>query len=42
MDYMNKFYIFKDKDDPQTKQWIAEIEADKRREEFFNKDKNNG
>ena len=32
LDYMQKSYITKDPEDPETKKWIAEIEADKRRE----------
>ena len=35
---MHKSYITKDPEDPETKKWIAEIEADKRREKFFNKE----
>ena len=29
LDYFNKSFLIKDKDDPDTKRWIAEIEADK-------------
>ena len=35
---MQKSYITKDPEDPETNKWIAEIEADKRREKFFNKE----
>jgi len=42
LDYMHRFYITKDPEDPETKRWIAEIEADKRREEFYKEDKDNG
>ena len=38
LDYMQKSYITKDPEDSETKKWIAEIEADKRREKFFNKE----
>jgi hypothetical protein len=31
--------VTKDPEDPETKRWIREIEADKRKEEFFNEDK---
>ena len=37
LDYFNKSFLIKDKDDPNTKRWIAEIEADKRREKFKDK-----
>jgi|TARA_R100001460_G_scaffold67650_4_gene108083 hypothetical protein len=39
LDYFNKSFLIKDKEDPITKKWIAEIEADKRREKFFDEDK---
>lgn len=39
LDYFNKSFLIKDKEDPATKKWIAEIEADKRREKFFDEDK---
>ena len=39
LDYMHKSYISKDIEDPETKKWIAEIEADKRKEKFFNNKK---
>jgi len=39
LDYMQKSYITKDPEDPETKRWIAEIEADKRREKFFDNKK---
>jgi len=39
LDYMQKSFIAKDPEDPETKRWIREIEADKRKEEFFNEDK---
>ena len=38
LDYMHKSYITKDPEDLETKKWIAEIEADKRKEKFFNKE----
>ena len=28
LDYFNKSFLIKDKEDPTTKKWIAEIEAD--------------
>ena len=39
LDYFNKSFLIKDKEDPITKRWIAEIEADRRREKFFDEDK---
>ncbi len=39
LDYMHKSYVTKDPEDPETKRWIAEIEADKRREKFFDNKK---
>tara|TARA_R110002012_G_scaffold6859_2_gene32735 strand:- start:126 stop:302 length:177 start_codon:yes stop_codon:yes gene_type:complete len=39
LDYMHKSYVTKDPEDPETKKWIAEIEADKRREKFFDNKK---
>jgi hypothetical protein len=39
LDYMQKSFVTKDPEDPETKRWIREIEADKRKEEFFNEDK---
>jgi len=38
IDYMQKSFVTKDPDDPQTKKWIAEIEAEKRRDKFKDKD----
>ena len=35
LDYMHKSYITKDPEDPETKKWIAEIEADKRKEKYL-------
>ena len=40
IDYMNKFYVSKDVDDPNTKRFLQEIEADKRREKFYGKKRN--
>ena len=37
IDYMDKSFVSKDTDDLNTKKWIAEIEADKRREKFYGK-----
>ncbi len=42
IDYMNKFYVSKDVDDPNTKRFLKEIEADKRREKFYGKKRNSG
>ena len=39
LDYMQKSFVTKDPEDPETKKWIAEIEADKRREKFFDNKK---
>ena len=39
LDYMHKSYVTKDPEDPETKRWIAEIEADKRKEKFFDNKK---
>ena len=39
LDYMHKSYVTKDPEDPETKRWIAEIDADKRREKFFDNKK---
>ena len=39
LDYFNKSFLIKDKEDPITKKWIAEIDAAKRREKFFDEDK---
>jgi hypothetical protein len=37
IDYMDKSFVSKNKDDLNTKKWLAEIEADKRREKFYGK-----
>tara|TARA_R100001015_G_scaffold10338_1_gene4069 strand:- start:352 stop:525 length:174 start_codon:yes stop_codon:yes gene_type:complete len=41
LDYMQKSFVTKDPEDPATKKWIAEIEADKRREKFYGKKRDN-
>lgn len=41
LDYMQKSFVSKDQDDPATKRWIAEIEADKRKEKFYGKKRDN-
>ena len=40
IDYMNKFYVSKDVNDPNTKRFLQEIEADKLREKFYGKKRN--
>ena len=41
LDYMQKSFVSKDKDDQATKMWISEIEADKRKEKFYGKKRDN-
>ena len=41
LDYMQKSFVTKDPQDPETKKWIAEIEAEKRRDKFYGKKKDN-
>ncbi len=41
LDYMQKSFVTKDPEDPKTKKWIAEIEAEKRRDKFYGKKRDN-
>ena len=41
LDYMQKSFVTKDPEDPETKKWIAEIEAEKRRDKFYGKKRDN-
>jgi hypothetical protein len=41
LDYMQKSFVTKDPEDPETKKWIAKIEADKRRDKFYGKKRDN-
>ena len=41
LDYMQKSFVTKDPQDPETKKWIAEIEAEKRRDKFYGKKREN-
>ena len=41
LDYMQKSFVTKDPQDPETKKWIAEIEAEKRRNKFYGKKRDN-
>tara|TARA_R100000664_G_C2713035_1_gene109094 strand:+ start:655 stop:828 length:174 start_codon:yes stop_codon:yes gene_type:complete len=41
LDYMQKSFVTKDPQDPETKKWIAEIEAEKRRDKFYGKKRDN-
>ena len=41
LDYMQKSFVTKDPQDPKTKKWIAEIEAEKRRDKFYGKKRDN-
>ena len=41
LDYMKKSFVTKDPEDPETKKWIAEIEAEKRRDKFYGKKRDN-
>ena len=41
LDYMQKSFVTKDPQDPETKKWIAEIEAEKRRDKVYGKKRDN-
>ena len=41
LDYMQKSFVTKDPEDSETKKWIAEIEAEKRRDKFYGKKRDN-